>query len=273
MLRALRRYIRAFGYLVTGRIDAARNSLSTSPSAINATYEHIIENKKQSIQQYKDAIARLIVQHETKMSKIRAETEAINKLEQLKEGAAAQARLMVEQMKADGATIEQIRASEAYQKCMLAFQDFKSTIDEKTPRIAELEDDVHEMDAAISGHKVQVTEMLREVERLRSEQAEAVAEIITAKEEAELNDMLAGISKNRTSEELADMRELRIQVKANARVSKELAGTDQKAQEAEFMHYAQTSKTSDEFDALIGLADKTDTAGGDMPESESKLRE
>lgn len=273
MFKAIGRYFRALGYLVTGRIDAARTALSTSPHVVNATYDQIIEDKKNSIRQYKDAIARLIVQHEAKMNKIKAETEAVNNLEQLKEGAAAKARTVVEQMKATGATIEQIKAGEDYQKCMLAFQDFKSKVDEKTPRIAELEDEVKEMDSTIAGHKIQLTEMLREIEKLRSEQAEAVAEIITAKEEAELNDMLAGISKDRTSRELADMRQLREEMKAKARVSKELAGTDTKAQEAEFIRYAQQSKTSDEFDALIGLAEGADTAGGEAPEAEPKLPE
>ncbi len=273
MFKAIGRYVRALGYLVTGRIDAARQSLSASPHVVNATYDQIISDKKKSIQQYKDAIARLIVQHEAKMSKIKSETEAINNFEQLKEGAAAKARMTVEQMKSTGASLEQIKASEDYQKCMLAFQDFKSKVDEKTPRIAELEDEVGEMDSTIAGHKIQLTEMLREVENLRSERAEAVAEIITAKEQAELNDMLAGISKDRTSRELADMRQLREEMKAKARVSKELAGTDTKAQEAEFIRYAQQSKTTDEFDALIGLAEQADTAGHDAPDSEPKLPE
>src|SRR5690606_9280084 len=92
----------------------------------------------------------------------------------------------------------------------------------------------------------------------RSEQAEAVAEVITAKEEAELNDMLAGISRDRTSRELADMRQMRQELKARARVSKELAGTDTRAQEAEFIRYAQSTRIADEFDALIGLAEESD---------------
>lgn len=273
MFRAVGRYFRALGYLVTGKVDAARATLSTSPHVVNATYDQIIEDKKNSIRQYKDAIARLIVQHEAKMSKIKAETEAINNLEQLKEGAAAKARTVVEEMKSTGATIEQIKAGEDYQKCMLAYQDFMSKIDEKTPRIAELENDVNEMDTTIASHKIQLTEMLRETERLRSEQAEAVAEIITSKEEQELNDMLSGISKDRTSRELSEMRQLRDEMKAKARVSKELAGTDTKAQEAEFIAYAQKSKTSDEFDRLIGLAEEADATTPESTQSEPKLPE
>ena len=73
-------------------------------------------------------------------------------------------RTGVEQMKASGATIEQIKSGEDYQKCMLAFQDFKSKVDEKTPLISELDGEVSEMDTTIAGHKIQLTEMLREIE-------------------------------------------------------------------------------------------------------------
>ena len=124
MFKAIGRYFRALGYLVTGRIDAARRAVSTSPHVVNATYDQVIEDKKRSIQQYKDAIARLIVQHEAKMSKIKSETDAINELEQLKEGAAAKARTVVTEMKAAGKDIEAIKAGEDYQTCMNAFNDF-----------------------------------------------------------------------------------------------------------------------------------------------------
>lgn len=273
MIKAVGRYFRALGYLATGRIDAARRTLSTSPHVVRATYDQVIENKKASIQQYKDAIARLIVQHEAKMAKIRSEGESLGRLEQLKEGAAAKARTVVEQMKTTGASTEQIQASEDYQKCMLAWQEFKTKIDEKTPRIAELEGEVREMDQTIAGHKLQLTQMLREIERLREEQALAVAEIVTAREEQELADMLSGISGDRTSRELAEMRQLREEMKAKARVSKELAGTDTQVQEAEFIAYAQKNKTRDEFDALIGLAEAADAPQTAQPQREPKLPE
>ena len=276
MFKAIGRYFRALGYLVTGRIDAARRAVSTSPHVVNATFDQIIEAKRKSVQQYKDAIARLIVQHEAKMNKIKSLTEDVNRLEQLKEGAAAKARTVITEMKASGATVEQIKAGEDYQTCMNAFNDFSGKIEEKTERIAEYEGEVKELDSTISGHKIQLQQMLRDIENLKEEQATTVAEIITAKEEAELNDMLSGISSDRTSKELSDMRQLREEMKAKATVSKELAGTDTKVQEAEFIEYATKHKASNEFDQLIGLAGEADTASKDAPsqtEGESKLPE
>jgi hypothetical protein len=69
-------------------------------------------------------------------------------------------------------------------------------------------------------------------------------------------DLLAGIAKDSSSEELQKMRQLRQELKAEARISKELAGTDSKAQEAEFLEYARNSVASSEFDSLVGLAEK-----------------
>lgn len=276
MFKSVGRYFRAMGYLVTGRIDAARRAMSTSPHVVNATYDQVIEDKRKRIHQYKDAIARLIVQHESKMSKIKALTDEVNRLEQLKEGAAAKARTVVAQMKAEGKSIEQIKAGDDYQTCIAAFNDFSVKTDEKTERIKELESDVKEMDQTISGHKIQLQQMLREIDALKDEQATTVAEIITAKEEAELNDMLSGISADRTSRELSDMRQLRDEMKAKAKVSKELAGTDTKVQEAEFLEYASKNVATDEFDKLIGLAgeaDASDTASPESREGESKLPE
>ena len=276
MFKSIGRYFRALGYLVTGRIDAARRAVSTSPHVVNATFDQIIEDKRKRVHQYKDAIARLIVQHEQKMSKIKSLSDEVNRLEQLKEGAAAKARTVVAEMKAKGAPIEAIKAGADYQTCMNAFNDFSTKINEKTDHIGELEGDVKELDATISGHKIQLQQMLREIDSLKEEQATTVAEIITAKEEAELNDMLSGISADRTSRELSDMRQIRDEMKAKAKVSKELAGTDTKVQEAEFIEYATKNKASNEFDQLIGLAEQADTTASDTPrqtEGESKLPE
>jgi len=62
------------------------------------------------------------------------------------------------------------------------------------------------------------------------------------------------------------MRNLRQEVKAEARISSELAGTDTRLQEAEFLEYARSTSGSDEFEALVGLAEETDTATKDDAE-------
>ena len=107
---------------------------------------------------------------------------------------------------------------------------------------AELEEDVKQFEQNISGHKTQLQSLLREIEKIREEKHATVAEMLTAKEEKEIADLLTGISKDRTHEELQELRDVRDQAKATARVSREMAGLDAKQSEAEFLDYATKSE-------------------------------
>lgn len=275
MLRSIGKYFRALGYMVTGRVDRARQEISKNPYVVQATYDRVIEEKKRRIQQYKDAVAKMMAQEERKTSRVKELTDEVNKLEQLKEGAAAKARILVDKLKAGGASTEAIKQDSDYLKCMTAFNDFTSSAASKTQMIEELESDVKEIGESIGGHKVQLQALLREIEGLKGEASEAVADMITAKEEEEIADMISGISEDRASQELAEMRELRQQQKAEAKIAKEMAGTSTLNQEAEFLEYAQAARSNSEFDRLIGLAEDTDRgeAAPESPGSEPRLPE
>jgi len=135
-----------------------------------------------------------------------------------------------------------------------------------------LEQDIETIQKSVAGHKVQLESLLREHEKIKQEKHETVADMITAKEERELSDMITGISEDRTSQELEEMRELRHKAKATARVSRELAGTDAKRSEQEFLAYAEKSSADTEFDALIGLSQKPGPEKAE-PEDKTKIPE
>lgn len=263
MFSAIGRYIRAFGYLITGRIDSARKVLSANPHVIQATYDRIVTEKTTQIGQYKDAVVQMIAQQEKKVATLKNLTAETNKLEQLKQGAAAKAKSVVDKLKGKGVDMETIKQNEDYKNCLSAYNDFSSTLTEKSERIAELENDIKQLGDNIGGHKVQLTNLLRDLDKLREEAAATVADMLTAKEEENIADMVAGISTERFSKELQDMRDLRQQSKAKARISREIAGTDSKKQEADFMEYAKAGVNTDEFDKLIGLAGAADKAEKD----------
>lgn len=264
MFSAIGRFFRAIGYLFTGKVDSATKDISKNPHAVHATYAKILEDKRKRIHQYKEAVAGLIAQEEKKLATVRTLTSEIQKLEQLKMGAQAKAKKVVDQLKAKGLSTEQIKLDSEYQKCLAAFHDFTHTLAEKNDRVAELEGDLAQYTKSIADHKVQLQSLKRDLEKLKDEQKEAVAEVITAAEEKEISDMISGISEDRTSKELETMRELRREMRAEARISRELSGTDAARTEAEFLEYARTSTSSDEFDMLIGLAGEADA-----PESTS----
>src|SRR5690606_24713050 len=112
-----------------------------------------------------------------------------------------------------------------YMKCLAAFNDFSTSLKEKEAHIAELEEDIKELNESIAGHKVQLQNLLREIDKLKEEASATVADMITAREEEEINNILAGISEETHARELQEMREMRQQQKARAKVAREMAGT------------------------------------------------
>lgn len=263
MFKAIGRYFRALGYLLTGRVSKATETLNSNPAVISANYDRIIEEKRKRLNQYKDAVSAMIAQEESKKEKLRSVTDDITKLEKLKSGAASKAKSLVEKYSGDSAAVKN---DPEYIKCQAAFKDFSSTLAEKQQRAHELDEDLKTLVNNVTGHKNQITSLMRELDKIREEKHDAVADVLSATEEKQIADMVTGISNDKTSEELRELREVRHKAAASATISRELAGMDSKRAESEFLEYAQATETDDEFDQLIGLAAKKDTAATTTPD-------
>ena len=259
-LGAIWRYVKSFLYLITGQIDKSRRALDSNPNVMKAKFDDIIKSKVDQIHTYKQAVATLIAQQEKKMAKVKALTQDVRKLENLKAGALAMAKQTVAKLQGEGKTKEEVHADPEYKKCLTAYNDFAATLIEKQDHIKDLEGDIGEYDGSIANHKINLQQLQRDIEKLKSEAADAVADVITSKEERDLADMLNGISKDSMGKELQDMRDLRHEMRAEARISREMAGTDTKVQEAEFLEYARSNTATDEFDSLLGMAEGTEGA-------------
>ena len=260
MFGAIGRWFKAVWYKITGQIDQARRGLDTDPHVMRAKFDDIIKGKVNQIHTYKQAVATLIAQQEKKMAKVKSLTEEVQKLENLKAGALAMAKQAVAKLQGEGKTKEELHADPDYKKCLTAYNDFAATLTEKQDHIKDLENDIGEYDGSIANHKINLQQLQRDIEKLKSEAADAVADVITSKEETELADMINGISKDGMAKELQNMRDLRHEMRAEARVSREMAGTDSKVQEAEFLEYARSNTATDEFDSLLGVAEGTEGA-------------
>ena len=266
MFGAIGRWLKALMYLVTGQVDNARRTLDTNPHVMRAKYDEIIRDKTARIHQYKQAVAQIIAQEQQKIAKVRDLGGEVERLEKLKAGALAKAKQLTEKLKADGKSPEEIKADEDYKRCLAAFNDFSSTLNEKQARIEELEQDVATYRKTIGDHKVQLEGLRRELEKVKSESAEAVADLITANQEKEIADALSGIAQDGSHEELNRLRRLRQEVRAEVQISKELAGTDHKRRGEEFLAYAADTEATSEFDALIGLAESAEAPAADKAE-------
>ena len=260
MFGAIGRWFKAVWYKLTGAMDQARRGLDTDPHVMRAKFDEIIKDKVNQIHTYKQAVATLIAQQEKKMAKVKSLTNEMQKLENLKAGALAMAKQAVAKLQGEGKTNEVVHADPDYKKCLTAYNDFAATLTEKQDHIKDLEGDIGEYDGSIANHKINLQQLQRDIEKLKSEAADAVADVITSKEETELADMINGISKDGMGKELQNLRDLRHEMRAEARISREMAGTDTKVQEAEFLEYARSNTATDEFDALLGMAEGTEGA-------------
>lgn len=257
MFKAVGKYFRAVWYLMTFRVDKASETLRMNPGVISANYDRVIDEKRSRLNQYKDAVSAMIAQEESKKEKLRNITTEIENLEKLRAGAAAKAKQLVAKYNGD---ITAVKGDPEYLKHQAAFKDFSSTLAEKQQRATELDEDLKQLVANVSGHKTQIQSLMRELDKLKEEKHDAVADVLSSTEEKQIADMMTGLSNDRTSEELRELRELRSKASANARISRELAGMDTKRAEAEYLEYAQASEADDEFDALIGLSQKENAA-------------
>ena len=259
MANGFTRFFKAIWYTSTGRAHESADRMMENPEAVRGAYEDIISDKKGNIQRYKQAIGQLIALVEQKRSAVKNLTDEVERLEELKAGAIAKAQQTAAELQGQGLAQEEIKVHAEYTRCVTAYQDFNSNLQEKTGRITELEGEIEGAQADIESHKLQITNLHRDLDKIKSEQSEAVADLITAREQEEIADMLSGISMDGTSAELTRMREIREKAKARSQVAQELAGTDSKSEEEEFLTAARSSATSDEFDTLIFGAQQTDT--------------
>ena len=270
MANGFTRFFKAIWYTLTGKAHESADRMMENPEAVRGAYEDIINDKKGNIQRYKQAIGQLIALVEQKKTAVKNFTDEIDRLEELKTGAIAKAQQTAAALQGEGLAPEEVKQHAEYTRCVTAYQDFNSNLQEKTGRITELENEIEGAQADIQSHKLQITSLHRDLDKIKSEQSEAVADLITAREQEEIADMLSGISMDGTAAELTRMREIREKAKARSKVAQELAGTDSKSDEEEFLTAARSSAASDEFDALIFGAQQTDTQTKAEPDQSKK---
>jgi len=252
MFKALWNLIRAMGYLCIGRIDSARRALSSNPHVIEATYDKVIEEKKTNLDRYRNAIASMISKEEEKKTKVLNLSREVKKLEQLKSAVALKAKEVVAKYNGD---TEKVTRDADYLKWQSAFRDYSTILDEKHKRATELETDLGDLERRINEHKANIQALFRDLQQIQEEKHSTIADVISAKEEKEIYDMLNGISTDRSNKELSELREISQHAKAAARISREMAGLDVKTTENELLALTTHSKTDDEFNKLIGLDD------------------
>jgi len=248
MFKAIRRFFRAIGYMLSGKIDSSTKGLNEDPHVVRARFDDLLEKKRASILQVRNAVAGLIRNVERKRSELQGTNEDINKKERLMSGAKAMAAKM-----AKGKAREVAQKDPEFVKCMKAYQDFKNSLEILTQRKESLEQDVAQNERESKGYEVQLQSLHRELQELVDERERSVADVAIARETRAANEAIAGIANDGTADDLRRLRESVAQAKAEAQVTSRLAGNDTARQEAEFIEMAGGIEAESEFmDDIFG---------------------
>ena len=242
MFKAIGRFFKAIGHLLTGRIDAKTKGLDEDPHVVRARYDELISQKRQSILQVRNAVAGVIRNVERKRNELQSTNQEIAQKTRLMSGAKAMAAKL-----AKGKGREAAQQDMEFVKCMKAFQDFKSSLELLEQRKEGLELDIAQTEKDAKGYEVQLQSAHRELQGLVDERERSVADVAMARETRAAGEVLAGIANDGTADDLRRLRETVAQAKAEAQVTSRMAGTDTARQEAEFVEMAGGLEAENEF--------------------------
>lgn len=253
---AIGRWFRAFGYLLTGRIDQARKTIDANPHVMNAKYDEMINVLQGKITQYVNAASKVSAYVAKKKSEKERLLKEIEETERFRAGAVAIAKNVATKLQASG---KDPASDPEYTQHRSAFNDFSSTLAEKLKMKAALEEAIKEGEENNRNHLSTLKDLKRELESLKKEQGDMVARMISAGQERELNEMVSGLESDTSSiaSERTRMKEMVAEQEAAAKITGQIAGTDAKRAQQAYLDIAMRTASNNEFDSLVGISSPT----------------
>lgn len=215
-------------------IRAGDDMVSSSPEAINATYATAINDAKKRYKEMEKAVALLAVQKDKTENMLKDLDRQEEDLRRKLEGALASAE-------ADPSDPSHREAGTRYLANM-------KEIDEKQARLtSELEG----QQAKVYEYQVKLRSFMDEINKLKREQGEMVAEMVSAQQMVQLEDRLKGLGETAVDESLVAIRDKVANLKAQARVAAEMRGSTLSAQDETYERLGSQREAASQFDELL----------------------
>lgn len=250
-MRGIWRYLRALGYMLTGRFTAAADALQSNPHVMAATYDTAIEKSQERFHRVRDGVAAQVAIEKKRIEEIKTRHAEADKCQNLKAGAQIALQRVVDALRGEGKTKEEIQQHPDYIKYSASFKSAVTELEAKNSRITELEADLVERRKQIAVYKGQLQDMQRDLEKLKEEKHEALADVAIADQQKAINDVLAGVAEDTVDKDLVAVREARNRANAEAQVSAEIAGNDSRLAENELLELAATNAADKELDSVL----------------------
>ena len=258
---AIRRW---FNFFFLRRSEDVRRSadeqFTGSVDGIRAAYAIDRDRLAKDFRGLQEAVAQVLTVVEDKKIRLeRLETEEKDLQTQLNGAIRA-----AEQAEATGDT-------DAYQKAQAAYARYKARLTEIDATQERLTADVAQLETSIQTHMNRLTEFQARLEALPAEEAETVAEFVSAKQIIELNNRLMNASDSLKEGPTATVREQVRQMSSQARITEKLAGTDVRLQDQEYAQLGRELEGSDSLEAVLRArkAQREAAAGTPLPEAEA----
>lgn len=245
------RYLKALWYFCTGRFAAAANALQSNKYVMEATYDASIGRGADRLNTVRNAVAQLMTIEATRMTEIKQKFSESEKLTKIKQGAKVAMQKRIDALLAQGKTKEEVQQDPEFIRHSGNYKDASSSLDACLGAIKDKESDLHERQAQIATYKLELQQMQKGLQALKTEKVEAVADVAIAQQMQAINDVLTGVAEDTTDRDLIAVREAAKQAKSKAKVTAELAGNDARLAENEYLNLATGSEADKELDGLL----------------------
>jgi DNA-directed RNA polymerase specialized sigma24 family protein len=253
------RLLRAMVGWVKGWFGSQSDAMNENVHVMSATYDAAIKNREARFKTVRDAVANLIGVEQERTRQVKELGDRIATQTKIKNGAQVAMQKRLDGLKAMGKSKEDVLADGEFIKHKKAFEDASQTLAETKGRFDEKDADLTKTKREIATYKAELQSMQRANEELKSEKHEAVADVGIAKQKEAIAATIAGIPQDTADSDLDKAREARRRVVNRADLTSELAGTDAKKDENEYLNYAAQGEANKELDALLDWGDEKKT--------------
>ncbi len=224
-------------------IRAGDDMVSSSPEAIKATYAAAIDDAKRRYKEMEKAVALLAVQKDKTERTLKDLDEEEAELQRKLEGALAAA--------------EANPSDPSHREAGTRYLAKIKEIDDKQ---AQLTADLEGQQAKVREYQVKLRSFMDEINKLKREQGEMVAEMVSAQQMVQLEDRLRGLGETAVDESLAAIRDKVANLKARAKVAAEMRGSTLSAQDETYERIGAEREAASRFEELL-KARSAETAG------------
>jgi len=215
-------------------IRAGDEVVSSSPQAIQATYAAAIDDAKRRYKDMEKAVAMLASQREkTEMNLKEMGSEEIE-LHRRLEGALASAEAEPD--------------NEVHREAGARYLTQIKEIDEKQ---AKLNQDLEAQSKKVEEYKVKLRSFTEEIQRLKREQGEMIAEFISTQQVLALEDRLKGLGESSVDESLVAIRDKVANMRAQVKIAAEMRGAEVQAHDETYERIGTEKEAKARFDEML----------------------